>query len=176
MTSEKRRLLKVERWDMRREIIELITQGYRITQIADEIGKKYGLTGQGVLTDWKRRKKWLPELAKIEDVDALVQTVILQLKATTSNGWTVYRQALKNKNENAAIAALKHISKNVEITVELLQSLGKVTKAAEKIDAVIMTPGPMEWEKIPEVATALEKIREKMRKEKAAEKHEPAAP
>ena len=52
-----------------------------------------------------------------------------------------------------------------------LIATGVTQKLESKIDAVITSPGPMPWEQIPEVKLAVEKIREKLCAEKAAEQN-----
>lgn len=167
---------KLKRWERRKEMVGLYSEGYKLSDFVDEIAKKYSLTPAAVERDWGRRKKWMPVLAELDDPTFKVTEIVLRMRRVGEAAWTTYRMAKASKNHNAMVGAIEKLIRISVRETEMLQSLGVIRKEAEKIDAFVTTAGPMPWENIPEVKDALEAIRQKMRAEKAAEADGAAKP
>lgn len=162
---------QLKRWERRKEMYFLFEQGYGFSDFADEIAKKYNMTTSALRRDWSRRKKWLIVLGQIDDKKFQTSKINLRIRAIMNVAWETYRTARKNKNANAMVGAVEKLIRVSQHHVDIMQSIGVLAKEPDKIDAFVTTAGPMPWEQIPEVKLAVEKIREKLRAEKAAEQN-----
>lgn len=175
LTETLSREKRLKRWERRKEMIGLYCEGYSFSNFADQVSQTYGITVNALERDWARRHKWMPILAQVEKPELHMDRLILTMRRIGEAAWQTYRSARAIKNHNAMVGALEKLIRVSVRETELLQSLGVIRKAAEKIDAVITTTGPMPWENIPEVQEALTKLRERMQKEKGAEHATPSA-
>lgn len=160
---------QLKRWERRKEMYFLFEQGYAFSDFADELSKKYGMSTSTLRRDWSRRRKWLLILGKIDDKKFQASKINLRIQAIMSVAWETYRLARKAKNSNAMVGAVEKLIRVSQHQVEIMQSIGVLAKEPDKIDAFVTTAGPMPWEDVPEVKIALDKIREKLAREKAAE-------
>jgi len=121
-----------------------------------------------VLRDWKRRKQWMPLVATVEDPELHIAQIMMRFQAVSDACWVTYRMARKAGNLKAMNGAVAELTRLLKHEVDVLQSLGVLHVEPERIDAQItqFKSGPMPWEQIPEVARGLERLRERMRKEK----------
>jgi len=147
-------------------------QGFKFSDFVDPISKAYGIKPEALKRDWGRRKKWLPLLAQIDDKKFRISKIAMRIRAIMKVSWETYRSARKVKNHNAMVGAIEKLIRVSQHEVDILKSLGVFEKEPVKIDALVTSPRPMEWEQIPEVAEAVAKIREKLRKEKEAANNE----
>jgi DNA polymerase III delta prime subunit len=144
-TTKKERMNQIQRMERRREMMSLIVQGYPLSVVADAIEKKYRVPADVVYKDWQRREKWLPLLYNIDKPDALVNELLTQMHTTIEKAWETHREAMKDKNANAAVGALRCINETSQRIVETLQSLGKITQKPIQVQN-IMVKGRW-WEK-----------------------------
>ena len=136
-----RRPSKLERLEIRRELFSNVVKGTSITDACENIIKDYKKRGihvtfNSLYRDWNRRTKWLPLLVKLEDEQELVTGLMLELRESRIEAWTLYNQTMKNNNENAAVGILKVINDSIYNQVKLLQSLGKMHRAPTSIEGV----------------------------------------
>jgi rubrerythrin len=146
MSEKKRRLKATERLEMRREMLNLSIEGYPMSSVYDALVKKYGsigLTAEAAERDWQRRETWMPLMLRLDKPDDTLRDLLLEMKNAREKSWEIYRQALKEKNHNAAVGAMKHISESIRDEIELLQSLGKMTKTPTAITGEIMVKNVM---------------------------------
>lgn len=167
---------QLKRWERRKEMYLLFEQGYKFSDFADEIAKSYGMTTSALRRDWSRRKKWLLILGQIDDKAFQISKINLRIRAIMNAAWEAFRTARKNKNTNAMVGAVEKLIRVSQHQVETMQSIGVLAKEPDKFDAVVTTAGPMPWEQVPEIKVALDKMREKLRAEKAAKQDVEAAP
>lgn len=161
---------QLKRWERRREMIGLYSEGYRFSDFADQVAEKYNLNVKALGRDWDRRKHWLPILAKVDDPKLQVSKIVMRMRRIAEAAWQTYRSARKANNQNAMVGAVEKLIRVSQHEVDIMQSLGILSKEPEKIDALITQAGPMPWQEIPEVKAAVEAIRKKMREEREAEK------
>lgn len=143
--NRERGLTKLERLEMRRELFSSITRGSKLTAACEDIVKKYQeqgihVTFNALRKDWSRRDKWLPLLAKLEDEQNLVSSLMLEMQEARVESWRLYEQARESNNENAAVGVLKAIGDSICNQFKLLQSLGKIYKAATTVQGVETGP------------------------------------
>lgn len=160
------------RWERRKLMYLTYIQGYDFTDFADEISKKYGLTPAALERDWGRRDKWIPILVEIQEPEVDIASSLMKLTAIQHAAWETYRAARKANNHNAMVGALEKLTRLAVREVEVKQSLGVLAKEPDRLDAMITTSGPMPWNDIPEVKVAVQKIRERLKAEKAANKED----
>lgn len=151
-------------------MVILYEQGYAFSDFVSQLSEKYGLKPDTVERDWHRRNKWLPVLAQVEDKKFHINKIVMRIRAIMEACWETYRSARTVKNSNAMVGAVEKLIRVSQHEVDIMQSLGILSKEPEKIDALITQAGPMPWQEIPEVKAAVEAIQKKMRQEREAEK------
>lgn len=130
------------RLEIRMQIIQKAAKGQSIMSIGRDLAKTYGSQGVtciSVMRDWHRRDRWLPVVLKLTKPDAALNSLLAQLETATREAWVVYGLAKQKKNLNAAVGAISQVAKISQATIELLQSLGKLTKAQDELMLTINT-------------------------------------
>lgn len=157
--------------ERRREMVKLFVEGYMLSDFADQLAKKYLCPVSALVRDWKRRKEWMPMVATVEDPELHIATIMLRFQAVSDACWVTYRMAKKAGNVKAMNGAVGELTRLLKHEVDVLQSLGVLHVEPERLDARVtqLNVGPMPWEEIPEAKEALQRIREKLRKEKELE-------
>jgi len=155
----------IKRWERRKEMVLLFEQGYAFSDFVGELSKKYQLKSDAVERDWYRRKRWMPVLAEVGDKKFHVSRITMRIRAIMDVAWETYRAARKAKNTSSMVGAVEKLIRVSQHEVDIMQSIGVLTKEPEKIDAFISGPGALPWEQVPEVKLAMDKLKETFKAE-----------
>ena len=95
-----------------------------------------------IWNDWRDREEWMPFFAKIGDADIDQHTTdtILQLDEVIRLAFNTYLSA---DNSSAKVGALKLVVSVATQKMAFLQSLGKVDKVADRIQADVTSNSPI---------------------------------
>lgn len=129
-TSEKRHRMKpIQRWDMRKLLLENMVKGLPLGSVCDALAKSYDISADAIGRDWRRRDTWLPTLLKLDKPEEMLKDLLAEMAQSRQEAWDIIKRAKAAGNENAAVGALKHIHEGARAQIEVLQSLGKVSQA-----------------------------------------------
>lgn len=118
----------------RREYYELHLLGIPHPEIIRTLKKKYGVATQTLYNDWSLRKEWLPELVA-GDPETFTSELLAEIHASRARLW---RMAVDKEVKDAVrLGAYKLILEGIGREVELLQSLGRLPKMADRLEQVI---------------------------------------
>lgn len=123
---------RLKRFERRKEMLTYHAQGLSPSTWIGAIAQKYGMSTDAVWKDWVRRDKWIPLIMHMEKNEEFVYEILFQMRAIRRSAWQVYRNAIENKNCNAAVAAIGQIIKVFVNEVKVLQSLGVLKKIPSK--------------------------------------------
>ena len=76
----------------------------------------------------------MPQVFQLTDVDKIIYDACNSLEQIRAAGWDIYRASAKQPA--VQVGALKQIADVTAKQVEMLQSVGKIEKAAEKLSTV----------------------------------------
>jgi len=117
----------------RARVFELWAQGLKPADIQDVVAGEHGVSERTVRADIQTMKNWLPELVKIRDTSDDRASELLGLNQ-------LIRQRLMNlaetsKHDPSRVGALKGSLESIKNEMTFLQSLGKIDKVADKLQA-----------------------------------------
>jgi len=129
MTKKKPDMQKMIRQDAVRS---LMVQGFKRHEIAKELDASYSTVDRALR---EVRNKIVKDL-KNNTLDKVLSEFLLSYDKVYRETWKRYRDA---EDERVAITALALLNKLFESRIKILQSLGIVEKAADKVDLYMPT-------------------------------------
>ncbi len=117
----------------RSRVFELHAQGIKPSDIQKMVSPEYGVSERTIRTDLQTMKQWLPILVKMTGSSDEHAAELLGLNH-------LIRQRLMNlaetsKHDPSRVGALKGSLESIKNEMTFLQSLGKVEKVADKLEA-----------------------------------------
>jgi hypothetical protein len=113
-----------------------MVRGFSIHAVADDLIKHNPLfqnvSINTILSDWTRRKTWLHLVVRPDD-DTILDETIGSIREASAAAWMEYAKA---PNSNAKIGALRTILEANGKLIDIMQSIGAVTKAPIEIKAM----------------------------------------
>lgn len=113
----------------------LIVKGYDYRRVVDTLADRYGVAPATIETDIHRMDDWLPRLTFYDDDDGLSR--ILELQVNRQRLQKMATEARKEGKPRLELKIRNRIERSVELEIEVSQSLGRLVKAPEKIEADI---------------------------------------
>jgi len=111
-------------------MVKLRAQGVPLKDIVGDLSTKYETTSTALYIDWKKRKRWIREVVRLQD-PTLIDEMLEGLKQVLPRAWFLYTTT---QNDSIKVAALK-LAKDVYIEIiELLQSLGIAVKVPDQLE------------------------------------------
>lgn len=132
----------------RKEMLIQISRGISIMDTSRALSEKYGRTPESIKNDWGRRKKWIPEIVKIDD-PTIFHQLIAGLRSLITTYGAVYGRAVEAHNTNAQVGALRSMETVYVNLIQILQSVGIIKKVPIQIEAVEGLP-QIDWEELSE--------------------------
>jgi len=93
---------------------------------------KYGGAAKTYYNDWTKRAAWLPDIIKAGDAETWMAELLAKLHYAQSRLWRM--GADKEVQDSVRLGAYKLLQEGISRELELLQSLGKLPKVAEKLE------------------------------------------
>lgn len=118
------------------EVVKRMVRGFSVHAVAEDLIKHnplfQNLSISAIVTDWTRRKTWLHLVIRPDD-DTILDETIGSIREASAAAWMEYAKA---PNSNAKVGALRTILEAKGKLIDIMQSIGAVTKAPIEIKAV----------------------------------------
>jgi hypothetical protein len=109
-------------------MLNYLCKGIPFNQIVGDLATKYEVKPDTIYQDWHRRERWINYVTQLDD-PTVINELLQGLRQIIPNAWYEYKQA---DNTNAKIGALRVLRETYLSIIEVLQSMGKVERVAEK--------------------------------------------
>lgn len=119
--------------EMLHDIFVYRMKGFRPYEICDTLSEKYRVSPKTISNEWSRRNEWLSELYTIEEHDNAVEILLAQRDEINKALWDLHENS---PNDNVRLGAMNAASKLNKESLEMLQSVGKVSREPDKIEHV----------------------------------------
>jgi len=96
---------KFKLFQRREEFASLYYQGFELSEIVNNVSKKYKVKKPTLIKDWERKNLWLSNLFYCSKKDK-EKELLMKLHAVEKAAWQTYRKASNAGNFNAAVGAL----------------------------------------------------------------------
>lgn len=125
--------MQKELLNRRKECLKYALRGINTSEWVRKLADKYDVAKDTIYTDWRKRKEWIPEVYECADVIDPAKDMLVEKKQAREEAWKIYHNATTDQL-SSKIGALKIIDRSVNDHIEMLQSLGKIHKEAEKLE------------------------------------------
>jgi hypothetical protein len=113
-----------------------MVRGFSIHAVAEDLTKNNPLFQSvsiaAIVKDWTRRKTWLHVVIRPDD-DTILDETIGSIREASAAAWYEYARA---PNSNAKVGALRTVLEANGKLVDIMQSIGAITKAPIEIKTV----------------------------------------
>lgn len=109
--------------------------GYRAT--VEKIATEFGVQEGTVEKDIERMGDWIGELARVDDDHGVSR--LLELRENRRRLQRMATKAAKNDNTREELRIRRKIDKNLEMDIEISQSLGATYEKPDKVEQTIRT-------------------------------------
>lgn len=116
--------------ERRTRMLTLKAQGVPLKTIIQDLSQEQECTPQALYTDWRKRELWATDVAQLDD-PILLGELIQGLKQVIPNAWYEYKT---NPNPSVKLGALKLVKETYVTLIEVLQSVGRLTKVPEALN------------------------------------------
>lgn len=124
-----------------------MARGFTIHAVAEDLAKNNPLFQNvsiaAIVKDWTRRKTWLHIVIRPDD-DTILDETIGSIREAAAAAWMEYARAA---NSNAKVGALRTVLEANAKLVDILQSIGAITKAPLEIRTVGLSDEEV-WSKL----------------------------
>jgi len=117
--------------ERRKKMLKFHFRGIAATDWVPILAKDYGIGEDAIWKDWFRRKSWLAKVFDLADVADEINMNMVELMNVKEEAWRTYEKA---ENAQSKAAALKIVQRAITDKIGILQSLGMIYKAPEKIE------------------------------------------
>lgn len=118
------------------ELVKRMVRGFSVHAVAEDLIKHNPLfqnvSINTIVSDWTRRKIWLHLVIRPDD-DTILDETIGSIREAAAAAWIVYGKA---DNSNAKVGALRAVLEANGKLVDIMQSIGAITKAPIEIKTV----------------------------------------
>jgi hypothetical protein len=113
-----------------------MVRGFSVHAVAEDLTKNNPLFQSvsiaAIVKDWIRRKTWLHLVIRPDD-DTILDETIGSIREVAAGAWIEYA---RSTNSNAKVGALRTVLQANGKLVDILQSIGAITKAPLEIKTV----------------------------------------
>lgn len=107
----------------RREIMRRRWNSENMTDIVEDLARRYDIEEDTIWKDWQRRDEWIDRVFGLEDSEAVIKEVLAQKHDVRQRLMNVYNRAQDQNEQNAAIRALKAVDKSLNDSVDIHQTI-----------------------------------------------------
>jgi hypothetical protein len=134
---------KCDYYERRRKLLALHVSGAASHGNLEVLAGEYGLTFDGLCTDWANRRNWIGCFFENGEFNELVVDVVVAYDALIDECWDVVRTCkAKDKGQGywaAVNKALENCRETITEKASFLQSVGRIPKEAGKIEQEVKT-------------------------------------
>ena len=117
----------------RLRMLTLKSQGAKLGTIINDFTEEYEVSKQALYKDWNKREQWASDVCELDE-PALLTELVHGLRQVIPNAWYEYKT---NPNPSVKLGALKLAKETYLDILEVLQSVGRIEKVADKVQAEI---------------------------------------
>lgn len=140
---------KAEIKQRRKDMSKLIFKGFDKHKVFEKIADKYGVSEKTLENDWALRNKWMMEVWDLSDDEDIINDIIAEHKLVKEMYYDTYREAVQ---ESTKIGALKGVRKCNKEILEMLQSMGVISKEPNKLELTGKDGSPIEITQVAKLA------------------------
>lgn len=122
--------------DRRKDILRMHFIGIPITRIAVELAAKYGVSRRTIESDFTRRDSWMRDVLGDMDSESVINSLLVEMHQARQVGWQLLMG--QHTTPNAKVAVLNVLFNSIFHEVELLQSVGRMPKAPDRLQQEIV--------------------------------------
>ena len=125
----------------RTRIFELYAQGLTPVEIQKMVASEHGVIERTIRDDLMKMDQWLPELVKMTATSDNRAAELLAMNQLIRR--KLMNIATTSKNDPSRVGALKSAMDSIKNEMVFMQSLGKVDKVADRIQADVTSNSPI---------------------------------
>ena len=125
----------------RSRIFELYAQGLTPVEIKRLVSAEYEVSERTIRNDLNEIDTWLPELVKMKATSDNRASELLAMNQLIRR--KLMNIATTSKNDPSRVGALKSAMESIKNEMVFMQSLGKIDKVAEKVQAEVSGLAPV---------------------------------
>jgi hypothetical protein len=122
--------------DRRMEMLRMHQVGVPITRIARELAAKYGVSRRTIESDFTRRDSWIHDVLGDLGRPSLIDEFLVEIHSARAQGWRMLMSP--HVTAMAKVGVLRVLFNSIGDEVELLQSVGRMPKAPDRLQQEIV--------------------------------------